>query len=450
VANLDRVVRSFSEAVQEGHGALFLGAGVSVPSGLPDWAGLLNPLVAPLGLSVESTDDLPLLAQHVVNYHHGRGPLIGGVRHAIGGRFKPNPYHDAIAQTDVDLIWTTNFDTLIEDSLRTRERVAVRTADTDITSGSMTFDREVLKMHGCIQTSAPKDLVITSEDFEDYTANRPVFTQRLRQDLLQRRFLFVGYGFGDPNIRTVAVEARRMAEKTPREHFMIMRVDPTLAPEKRRRVDLWIDDLRRVGIDAAVVDDFPKVAQALFEISLRSRGRSVFVTGSHTQPASAFLQDLGTALAELRPLIRLLDGQSEGVGRTVANAFGAAALHAKHDLRDRVRFFPNPYAVDPSMANNVALLPTLRAWRASLFRSAHTVVVFDGGMGTTAEVEVAREMRCRIVPVPLTTSGLPIRLLADPEIRQSLDSLDPHYVAKASTGGVTAQDVARIVEKSLT
>lgn len=450
MTNLDRVIRSFSEAVYEGQGALFLGAGVSVPSGLPDWKGLLDTLVAPLGLSIEATDDLPLLAQYVVNYYHGRGPLIGGLRRAIGGRYKPNPYHDAIAAMDVDLIWTTNFDTLIEDLLRAREHVAVRTSDADITSGSMKFDRELIKMHGCIKTSAPNALVITSEDFEDYASNRPVFTQRLRQDLLQRRFLFLGYGFGDPNIRTVAAEARRMAEKCPREHFMIMRVNPSLAPEKRLRVELWLDDLRRVGIDSVVVDDYAEVERALSDISLRSRGRSVFVTGSHMLPVNTLLQDLGTELAKLRPHIRLLDGQSEGVGRTVANAFGAAALHAKQDLRDRVRFFPNPYAVDPSMANNVALLPTLKSWRASLFRAAHIVIVFDGGIGTAAEVEVAREMRCRIIPVPTVPGDLAAKLLADTEIRQYLDSLDPNYAVKSSAGPVTAQEIASLVQKSLT
>jgi len=159
-------------------------------------------------------------------------------------------------------------------------------------------------------------------------------------------------------------------------------------------------------------------------------------------------QDLGKRLASLHPPIRLLDGQSEGIGRTVANAFGAVILHSNQDLRERVRFFPNPYAVDASMSNNPALLPKLKAWRASLFRSARTVVVFEGGMGTQAEVDVAQTLKCNIIPVPGGSGGLTAKLLTDPAIKGRLDALDPSYVGKAASHTASVSDVIAVIEKS--
>ena len=392
------------------------------------------------------------MAQHVVNYHLTRGPLIGSLRGALQaavGTPALNRYHDAIAATDIETIWTTNFDTLIEDALSPRERVVVRASDADLTSGSLQFNREILKMHGCLQRSGPNDFVLTTEDFEDYAARRQVFAARLRNDLQRRRFLFAGYGLGDPNIRTAVAEARRVAGGAPRHHFLIVRIDPTDPPDVQRRTELWLQDLRRAGIDAAIVKEYVEVEDAFEQISLRSRGRSVFVTGSHTNVSDPIAKDLGARLAALTTPIRLLDGQSEGIGRTVANAFGAVVLHAKQDLRERVRYFPNPYSVDPSMANNAALLPTLKAWRASLFRSARTVVVFDGGMGTAAEVEVARSLRCNIIPVYAAATGTSAMLLRQPDIRTKLDHFDPSYAPKALGGASTVDDLVAIIEKSL-
>src|SRR5437870_3211395 len=98
--DINDVVRGFSDAVFQGEAALFLGAGISVPSGLPDWLGLLQPLVSGLDITLRRTDDLPLMAQHVVNHYNGnRGPLIGAVRAAVGGRYAGNRYHQAIAAT---------------------------------------------------------------------------------------------------------------------------------------------------------------------------------------------------------------------------------------------------------------------------------------------------------------------------------------------------------------
>lgn len=449
VTDIHELVKGFSDAVYKGEAALFLGAGISVPSGLPDWFGLLEPLVTPLNINLQRTDDLPLMAQHVVNYHHNRGPLIGALHHTLGGRYASNRYHEAIAATDIETIWTTNFDTLIEDALSPRERVVVRTSDADLTAGSLQFNREVLKMHGCMQRSGPDDFVLTTEDFEDYAARRQVFAARLRNDLQRRRFLFAGYGLGDPNIRTAVAEARRVAGNAPRHHFMIVRVASTTASDVRRRTELWLEDLRRVGIDSAVVPEYSEVEDAFERISLRSRGRSVFVTGSHLSSSDPLATQLGTRLAGSHPAIRLLDGQSEGIGRTVANSFGTVILQTKQDLRERVRYFPNPYSVDPSLANNPALLPVLKAWRASLFRAARTVVVFDGGMGTQAEVDVARALRCNIIPVYSAPNGLAATLLGDPSIRASLDALDASYAPKALSGTAGITEAMSIIEASL-
>ena len=75
-------------------------------------------------------------------------------------------------------------------------------------------------------------------------------------------------------------------------------------------------------------------------------------------------------------------------------------------------------------------------------RKAHTVLVFDGGMGTKAEVEIAQELGCRIIPVPEEPEGLAARLLrSDKMLKDALSARSPGFVAKAEKLQLTAQDV---------
>lgn len=432
MADLTIVTSRFSDALLRGDGAYFLGSGVSVPSHLPDWSGLLQPFATTLGLTLQLDDDLPLIAQHVVNSAVGnRGPLVGEFRRRLGGRHPLNRYHEALQLTNVRTIWTTNFDTLVEDAL-TNAKVAVRASDADLTSGPDDHEIEVLKMHGCIRRSSPQQLVITTEDYEDFAIQRAAFAQRLRHDLLHRTLLFVGYSYRDPNIRTLLVEARRLAQRATREHLMLLRRETSSAGEELRQ-RLWTIDLGRVGIRCVLADSYAEIEEALSVIARQSRGRSVFTTGSHAG-SSPLAAEVGKLLAGVDPPILMLDGQSSGTSRQVMDAFGTACVIGKKDFRTRIRYFPNPYSVNASFASDPAHLDTLKQWRATLLRATRTMLVFDGGMGTEAEVALARNFRCQIIPVPERPGDLSTRLLQEADIEQHLRTIDPAYLSKATSG----------------
>lgn len=156
---------------------------------------------------------------------------------------------------------------------------------------------------------------------------------------------------------------------------------------------------------------------------------------------------LGTLLAAEKDVV-LLDGQSEGTGRAAGNAFGDACVAQKQDLRKRIHYFPNPYSFNQRFEDDRSLLGTLKKWRASLFRAAHIVIVFDGGMGTEAEIDVATEMDCRIVPVPVPgrEDGLAHKLLEHSPITKRLGD---DYLRLAKSGEVSAKDIVDCVKHIL-
>lgn len=450
------VINEFSKALVEGRGAVFIGAGLSAPSGVPGWLDLLRGMAETrLGIQLRPEDDLPLIAQHIVNSTNNRAPLIAHFRDLLQKSYQYNSYHAILAKTNLKCLWTTNYDTLLEEAFRSHFKVKVRASDESISRGGSVSDIEVIKMHGCIEQSGARDLVVTQEDYDDFFVNRPATAHRLRQDLVDRQFLFLGYSYADSNIRNIVVEARRLGKRALRQHYIVLRRVKDGTPEeivsKQARQDLWLRDLSRVGISACQIDEFSELDSILQGIALRSRGQTVFVTGSHTREVedpTSHPRAVGKLLAEKDGLV-LLDGQSTGTGHNVTSAYMEACLRNKIDILPRLRLFSNPYAANPSFSNDRALLPALREWRAPLLRSAQVVIVYDGGMGTETEVELAKDVACRILPVPRRSGDLPSRLLDDPTISEALEALDPIYLEKARRNCVSPEDVVVCAMKML-
>lgn len=436
--DVHQMVRNASARFSRGQAAYFLGAGVSQPSGLPSWLDLLAPVAEErLGISVTEGDDLPAVAQYIVNANSGnRRPLVDRFLELTERRSAPNAYHHSIRRTaGANLIWTTNYDDIIEKALDDRTPV-VRHNDASLIRGMRSTAIEVVKVHGCIRQSDPDDLVITAQDYEDFEVRRPALAQRLRSDLLARSFVFVGYSYGDPNIRTALVQARRLLGRTPPQHFMLTRRPTDAGP----LFDHWCEDLARVGIAVSICADYVDIEKALDALARASKGKTVYVTGSHTTPDTALAAEVGRRLAE-QSEITLLDGQSDGTGRAAVESFSRACVSSKQDLTERLRTFLNPYAINPRFGTHAGLLPELQALRSELLASARVVIAFPGGMGTEAEVSEAARMGATVLPVPLAHGDSSDQLL-----KKLASELPEEYVDAAGRFRVTADRVVKCAE----
>ncbi|BDC48741.1 hypothetical protein F183_A10570 [Bryobacterales bacterium F-183] len=446
-------VREFGAELNGGSGALFVGAGISVPSGVAGWDNLIAPLAASrLGLATTDGLDLPQVAQYLVNSNAGnRGSLIHHLRRQFSGPFKLNSYHRRLVQTQVKTVWTTNYDVLLEQAFQQASfSVGIKSTDDSISRSVPNHEIEIIKMHGSIDQSPHRDLVITAEDYEDFDVRRPATAERLRTDLLSKSFLFLGYSYRDPNVQTILAQSRRLAKKATRQHFLVTTLESAKEGDKpgdlkHRQLlqQLWIDNLRRFGIDTLLLEDHSELEPLLAEVSRKSRGYSVYVVGSHKTTESTLAQDLGRQLAEHDRYV-MVDGQSEGIGREVITSFVEESLRRKRDVYKHLKLFPNPYSVNAAFASDPAEIPTLKTWRAPLLRSTQVFVCFDGQMGTLAELEVAVEAGCSIVPACLQTDGQVTKaVLANSAL---LSELPEWYKSKLTEGSVEASDIIKCIE----
>ncbi|MCW3168818.1 SIR2 family protein [Chryseobacterium sp. 09-1422] len=437
-----KFIKEYSEELIAGKAAYFIGAGISVNSNLPSWTELIKPFAKKIGIKDIIGKDMTLMAQYVINEEFGnKGPFLDSISRKFRRRYFPNPYHYAISKTNITTIWTTNYDNLLEEVFA-NVATDIKFTDESISRDVPDNKVEIIKMHGCIYNSHRSDITITQSDYEDFFEKKPAIVQRLRMDLLQKSFLFIGYGYNDSNIQNIITEARRLSGNNTRQHYLIT------TDKKSREFDLWCLNLRRYGIRVIRINKNEDLLPILESLSLHSRGRSVFITGSHNTFSSKNAKKLSKKLARIPETI-FNDGQSSGLMRIASNAFMETIIDNKDDVTKRFRFFPNPYSANPKFANDVSLLPTLKEWRIPLFKSTYVVIAFDGGMGTKAEVEIALDMGCIVIPFFSDKKSETWQLLKNKLLIERIEKHDKKYIKNLRKEIIKYNDLLRIIKNIL-
>ena len=201
--------------VRDGRCALFVGAGLSVAAGLPDWSGLMQRIVALAGKQARnratSVELRRLLRANrfaeVADQCRtvlGRELFYEALRAELDRDVELPPLHRTIVETPYACIVTTNFDTLLEDAYARWGTHGVPKAPTSAELarlGTLLHDGGffILKAHGSIDDDA--SMVFTAEDYRRIIHANPAFQSIFSALLLTRAVLFVGYSLSDPNFR---------------------------------------------------------------------------------------------------------------------------------------------------------------------------------------------------------------------------------------------------------
>ena len=218
----DRVlgaIEAICDRLSERTATLFVGAGINagvkdndgksfpLGSGLADW--ISEDLLGTPGL----TSDLQEAAE-IARYRLGPQE-VNRCLYDRFSRFRPGTAHLALVQLPWDVIYTTNYDLLIEaaaDLLPEHRAGRIRPVLSKGTDLSRFTEDDILyyKLHGSVDLANSEDgqLIITREDYRHYDLHRKPLLQRLERDLLSRSFVFVGYSLRDPNFRGILDDCR--------------------------------------------------------------------------------------------------------------------------------------------------------------------------------------------------------------------------------------------------
>lgn len=200
----------------------FVGAGMSKPLGLPDWSTLIDFIAKELDYDPEvfklNGNDLQL-AEYYVAINRSIGPL----RSEMDRRFNPSDAqirkskaHGALVKMKLPLIYTTNYDRIIERAFALRGAASHTIANLDdIASTPADMSTQIVKLHGTFDDDA--SLVLTETSYFDRLEFESPIDIKMRADILGKTLLFIGYSLNDINIRYMLYKLHKMRRQMRRE-----------------------------------------------------------------------------------------------------------------------------------------------------------------------------------------------------------------------------------------
>jgi hypothetical protein len=139
------------------------------------------------------------------NYRAFLEAQFDGRRHEF---VKPTPSHAALVALGLPLIFTTNYDELIEDA-HAAAGLSLRVSADEAEFKAHAVqrpERHLVKLHGSIDR--PDTIVLTRDDYSRARSVRREMLMHLRHELANGPFLFVGFSLSDPNFNLLHDDIR--------------------------------------------------------------------------------------------------------------------------------------------------------------------------------------------------------------------------------------------------
>lgn len=403
--------------MRDGEAGAFVGAGLSRAAGFVDWKGLLQEFADDLNLDLQVEQDLTLVAQYHLNREPARSrerlhrKLVSELSDAVS-----SPAHDALASLPLDVIWTSNYDSLVEDALRRAGRnVRVKNSSFTLRERGAKADATVFKLHGDL--TDPSTIVLTRDDYREYPRRFPGFRERLKNDLSERTLLFLGFSFEDPHLELILNELRLDFGEAMREHFVIFRREPLGRRGRRRgyernRQELKIEDLQSYGVRTLLVDSYEEIPGLLRDLEIQFRRSRVFVSGAADDFGPMGQEALENTARDLGKWLiandyDIVSGFGKGIGpHLISGALEELYSDVSPNLERRLILRPFPYGANRRDLYTKYRRDMLSTAGFAIFlcgnkRSADGHLVFSEGM--REEFRIAIEFGA--VPLPIASTG---------------------------------------------
>lgn len=211
----DEISNRLKELRQQGRLIPFVGSGLSKPLGLPDWSALIDFIAEQLEYDpqVFKLNGTQLqLAEYYVAIKHSIGPLRSEMDRLFNPsdkQIKKSRAHTALVEMKLPLIYTTNYDRIVERAFDIRKEPYHTIANLDdIVSAPADASTQIVKLHGTFDDDA--SLVLTETSYFDRLEFESPIDIKLRADILGKTLLFIGYSLSDINVRYMLYKLHKM------------------------------------------------------------------------------------------------------------------------------------------------------------------------------------------------------------------------------------------------
>lgn len=249
--------------------SLFIGSGLSLKAGAPSASNLVNSLARLFpkgykkGLRYLPLDDIA--SEYVKQCQGNRAPLTEFLRKKMNFRRKNLSDHQELSRIPhFRNIFTTNYDTLLEDCYPSTETKIVRcNADCSLSDKPV----NIYKVHGDLM--CPEQIVITRQDYDELLSSKrnEMVWNRVIDAFASTDIVFLGYGLNDSNVQILLKHVTEALGDNRRKVFLIA---PGLTEEKVAELTLY---------DVKYVDAYAEEFLTSLTKDLKDNVFSDFVSG---------------------------------------------------------------------------------------------------------------------------------------------------------------------------
>jgi hypothetical protein len=215
------------EIINRGDAWAFVGSGASIGSGCPAWGELVAKVLLPVEEQARTSIQADPVYESAMNrrdfaacfsrieHHVGRAALEGAVTDELRKTTTAKEVMKRLADLPFAGYITTNYDQLLEAALRDTGELGwspVGNSADEVRKVSGDANHIIWHIHGCAGMSTERSrLVLTAKDYDDlYLEDAPAIVQ-LRGLLAQRRVVFIGFGFQDPEVTRLLKRVERLS-----------------------------------------------------------------------------------------------------------------------------------------------------------------------------------------------------------------------------------------------
>lgn len=237
---MDKDLERLIKYIRKEEVALFIGSGFSIKAGAPSVWDIINAILKEGGqsfkdgLTESDCKQLRLVSEAFVNECGGRNDLMTLLKNLFG--FEPKDCSDQQTLTRIPhirQIFTTNYDTLIEDAYP-KSKCNVVTANEGCAYTDNHFTT-IYKVHGDIATlNNSASIIITDSDYKNYFKNKHfnLIWEELKQTFIKKHVVFIGYSLGDDNILDIIKTVRDCIGSSMKGMFLVAPHFPELKKDK--------------------------------------------------------------------------------------------------------------------------------------------------------------------------------------------------------------------------
>ena len=209
---LEQDIRFLAEELEKGKLVVFVGAGVSKNSGLPDWKELIKDYAEYRGIKEFTSKEYLTIPEEVFE-RYGSLKYYEIAEKTFSGKYFPNSIHRILKKMDLTYIITTNYDTLIEDEIKNLQVVS-KDEDLPYTSSN----RMLIKMHGDFKN---KNIVLKKSDYDNYEKNFQLISTLIKGLFTTNTILFIGYSYNDTNVQQIMNWIKEILKEETRKAFLV-------------------------------------------------------------------------------------------------------------------------------------------------------------------------------------------------------------------------------------